>query len=221
MNSIIDLTGLTNVTLNVNINMNVNSEQKSNPTSVKKPIEHTNDPINNIPSLIDKDFAEFKEYLSTKIDDIQFMRERSDHASKILAMFERDVCKRALRLKLEFNDKFSSRAGSFSVERIRLSSKILVTWDRLKETLLHELCHAATVMVSHVNDHHGPVFQHWANICKSKLGVNITTRHSYEIEFKHVFKCTSASCGKTHSRNRSFNLKRFKCACGGEIKKIK
>lgn len=42
--------------------------------------------------------------------------------------------------------------------RIALSTKVVDTADRLRDTLVHELCHAATWLVNHVIDGHG---EHW------------------------------------------------------------
>jgi len=163
--------------------------------------------------------SKFREYLSQNIDsDEQFMKKRSEYASKIISYFEQYVVKQSLNLKVEFNKRFASKAGSFQGNKIVLSTKIIISWERLKQTVLHELCHAAVKYVSQVNDNHGPFFHKWAIICDIHLGVLIPTRHTYDIKFKHVYKCSS--CGIDHSRNRAMDISRKVCKCRGKIIKL-
>lgn len=45
--------------------------------------------------------------------------------------------------------------------RIALSTKVLDSADRLRDTLIHEMCHAATWMVDQVSSGHGPHWKAW------------------------------------------------------------
>jgi hypothetical protein len=45
--------------------------------------------------------------------------------------------------------------------RIELSVKVLDSADRLRDTLVHEMCHAMSWIVSECNGGHGPVWKRW------------------------------------------------------------
>lgn len=45
--------------------------------------------------------------------------------------------------------------------RIELSCKVLTSADRLRDTLIHEMCHAATWIINEVSDGHGPFWKAW------------------------------------------------------------
>lgn len=45
--------------------------------------------------------------------------------------------------------------------RITLATKILDSADRLRDTLVHEMCHAATWVVNEVSDGHGQFWKAW------------------------------------------------------------
>jgi len=50
--------------------------------------------------------------------------------------------------------------------RVELSSKVVDSYERLRATLLHELCHAAAWLLDHkAKPPHGEHFQHWADRC--------------------------------------------------------
>lgn len=45
--------------------------------------------------------------------------------------------------------------------RIELSTKVVDSAERVRDTLVHELCHAATWMVNNVNNGHGSYWKAW------------------------------------------------------------
>lgn len=45
--------------------------------------------------------------------------------------------------------------------RIELSTKVCDSADRVRDTLLHELCHAAVWIIDGENGGHGPVWKRW------------------------------------------------------------
>lgn len=74
--------------------------------------------------------------------------------------------------------------------RIELSEKVLTSADRLRCTLIHEMCHAAT-WIFHNEKGHGMRWKSWAkkaNHIFPELPV-ITVCHSYDIEYKYTYKC--------------------------------
>merc|ERR1712000_117810 len=71
---------------------------------------------------------------------------------------------------------------------------------------------------------HGKEFKVWASKCSQAFaarGVNVTTKHSYEIDFKYVWECTA--CGievKRHSK--SVDPKKHRCgSCKSTLKQTK
>ena len=101
--------------------------------------------------------------------------------------------------KLVWNGRLSSTAGycknvtrlGVRSSEIHMSSKVCTTAERMRDTLAHEICHAACFLINQVNDGHGSVWRSWANM------INVTYRHipkisvthSYFVEKKYVFRC--------------------------------
>ncbi len=64
--------------------------------------------------------------------------------------------------------------------------------DRLRDTLIHELCHAACWIIDgNKSASHGPVWQAWADKALAHLPRldPVTRCHNYEISYKHIYKC--------------------------------
>ncbi|XP_041252657.1 acidic repeat-containing protein isoform X2 [Onychostruthus taczanowskii] len=103
--------------------------------------------------------------------------------------------------------------------RIELSEKVCDSADRLRDTLIHEVCHAATWLISGVRDGHGRFWRFYANksaVIHPELPV-VTRCHSYEINYKFTYECVR--CKATIGRHsRSLDTARFVCAfCGGQL----
>jgi hypothetical protein len=49
----------------------------------------------------------------------------------------------------------------YNAMNLFLFIKVCDTADRLRDTLVHELCHAATWIVDDVKDGHGPYWKAW------------------------------------------------------------
>lgn len=63
--------------------------------------------------------------------------------------------------------------------------------DRLRDTLIHEVCHAATWLINGVRDGHGRFWRFYANkaaVIHPELPV-VTRCHSYEINYKYTYEC--------------------------------
>ena len=58
---------------------------------------------------------------------------------------------------------FSRRHKKYNIEtrssRIELSTKVIDRGDRLRDTLIHEMCHAASWIISGYRDGHGPLWR--------------------------------------------------------------
>jgi predicted SprT family Zn-dependent metalloprotease len=121
-------------------------------------------------------------------------------------------------------------AGADKVEQkhfasIELAEKVIDNEDRLLNVLAHEFCHLANFMVSKVtNNPHGREFQAWAAKCSEAFGhrgINVTTKHSYKIDYKYVWECDA--CGLAYSRHsKSINPARHRCgSCSGTLTQTK
>ncbi|KAH0565651.1 hypothetical protein GP486_000961 [Trichoglossum hirsutum] len=110
------------------------------------------------------------------------------------------------------------------IASIELSEKVIDDEDRLLNALSHEYCHLANFMISGVLDHpHGESFKKWAKICTRAFGhrgVEVTTKHSYAIDYKYIWECTS--CGAQFKRHsKSVDPARHSCgSCKSSLVQI-
>ncbi|XP_040031025.2 germ cell nuclear acidic protein [Gasterosteus aculeatus] len=111
------------------------------------------------------------------------------------------------------------RAGGNRYARIELSEKVCDSADRLRDTLIHEMCHAATWLINGVRDGHGNFWKLYAR--KSTLAhpeLPVVTRcHSYDIKYKFQYQCSR--CQNTIGRHsKSLDTQKFVCAlCKGHL----
>jgi predicted SprT family Zn-dependent metalloprotease len=108
---------------------------------------------------------------------------------------------------------------------IELAEKVIDDEERLYNVLAHEFCHLTTFMISEVrNNPHGADFKAWGrkatNAFQSK-GVEVTTKHSYQIEYKYVWECVA--CGYEFKRHsKSIDTARHSCGrCKGKLAQTK
>ncbi|CAK7272095.1 hypothetical protein SEPCBS119000_004942 [Sporothrix epigloea] len=108
---------------------------------------------------------------------------------------------------------------------IELAEKVIDDEHRLLNVIAHEFCHLANFMVSGVTGNpHGKEFKAWAAKCSRQFGnrgIQVTTKHAYEIDFKYVWTCDACATEfKRHSR--SIDPARHRCgACKGALKQTK
>jgi predicted SprT family Zn-dependent metalloprotease len=104
---------------------------------------------------------------------------------------------------------------------IELSTKVVDSEERLRSTLLHELVHAIVWIVDGIDKPpHGPNFKKWARTAMSRIpDVKVTTTHSYEIDYKYVWKCSNSACSSTVKRHsKSFDISKYRCGkCKGNF----
>ncbi|KAG6090192.1 hypothetical protein E4U30_008215 [Claviceps sp. LM220 group G6] len=107
---------------------------------------------------------------------------------------------------------------------IDLAEKIIDSELKLLNVLAHEFCHLATFMISGIlKKPHGKEFKTWASKCSvafGERGIHVTTKHSYEIDFKYVWQCDSCHLEyKRHSK--SIDIQRQRCgSCKGQLEQI-
>lgn len=108
---------------------------------------------------------------------------------------------------------------------IELAEKVIDDEERLYNVLAHEYCHLTTFMISEVrNNPHGAEFKSWGakvtEAYKTK-GVEVTTKHSYKIDYKYIWECVS--CGYEFKRHsKSVDPIRHSCGrCKGKLVQTK
>jgi hypothetical protein len=95
-----------------------------------------------------------------------------------------------------------------------LAEKVIDDEDRLLNVIAHEFCHLANFMISNIKTNpHGKEFKAWAAKCSrvfEHTGIEVTTKHSYEIDYKYVWACTN--CGLEFKRHsKSIDPSRHQC----------
>lgn len=111
---------------------------------------------------------------------------------------------------------------------IELATKVIDDEDRLLNVLAHEFCHLANFMVSGIKDQpHGKSFKEWgakATKAFKGRGVEVTTKHSYAIDYKYIWACAGwDGCGAEFKRHsKSIDVERHRCGvCKGNLMQVK
>ncbi|XP_044578682.1 uncharacterized protein LOC123261206 isoform X1 [Cotesia glomerata] len=103
--------------------------------------------------------------------------------------------------------------------RIVLSTKILDEPNRLRDTLIHEMCHAATWLINEISDGHGIYWRSWASKALKVFPElpPITRCHDYKITTKYTYRCVD--CGYSIGRHsKSLDISRKRCGhCFGKF----
>jgi predicted SprT family Zn-dependent metalloprotease len=108
---------------------------------------------------------------------------------------------------------------------IELAEKVIDEPIRLYNVLAHEYCHLLTFMISNVrNNPHGAEFKAWGkkvSLAFAHKEVEVTTKHSYAIEFKYTWECVA--CGYEFKRHsKSVDTARHSCGkCKGKLVQTK
>jgi predicted SprT family Zn-dependent metalloprotease len=108
---------------------------------------------------------------------------------------------------------------------IELAEKVISDENRLLNVIAHEFCHLANFMISGITGNpHGKEFKLWAAKCSAVFGdrgINVTTKHSYDIDFKYIWECTA--CGVEYKRHsKSIKPEQHRCgACKSMLKQTK
>ncbi|XP_050302690.1 germ cell nuclear acidic protein [Anthonomus grandis grandis] len=171
---------------------------------------------------------------SARIFRSQFKQNKIELCNRLFKLYNENIFKNALPedTELEWNDKLRKTAGlcyckkitrrTGVVERkvrIALSTKVLDSADRVRDTLIHEMCHAATWIVNEVQDGHGPFWKSWAFKAMQTFPElpPISRCHSYAINSKYTYKCTD--CGYSFGRHsKSLDIKTKRCGhCFGKF----
>ncbi|KAL2890465.1 putative hmg box-containing protein [Ceratocystis lukuohia] len=97
---------------------------------------------------------------------------------------------------------------------IELATKVIANEERLLNVIAHEYCHLANFIINNLKTNpHGREFKAWATQVSNAFGhrgIEVTTRHSYDIDFKYAWECSS--CGLEYQRHsKSINPERQRC----------
>ncbi|XP_026837990.1 uncharacterized protein LOC6555709 isoform X2 [Drosophila erecta] len=155
-----------------------------------------------------------------------FARHKDQLTQHLYKMFNAQVFNNELDVPITWSKLLRNTAGRCMNKRklnqrssvVELSVKVLTTADRLRCTLIHELCHAAA-WVFNGEGGHGRVWKMWAQRANDKFPdlPQIKVCHNYSIDFKYTYKCLS--CDKaSHAHSRSRKVEDLRCRiCRGPI----
>ncbi|CAG9796088.1 unnamed protein product [Diatraea saccharalis] len=160
-------------------------------------------------------------------DNYKTMREQLTR--RLYIEFNKEVFDNALEedMPVIWDTKLRSTAGTTTnrllknskgdrrrTSSIKLSTKVVDGPQRLRDTLIHELCHSATWIIDgELRAGHGPLWKKWATCALRKypeLG-EISRCHNMQIHFKYCYKCTK--CGYSIQRH-SKSIDITKKCCG-------
>ncbi|XP_062566615.1 germ cell nuclear acidic protein-like [Saccostrea cucullata] len=115
--------------------------------------------------------------------------------------------------------KKNAKTQDSSSVRVELSTKVCDSPERVRDTLIHELCHAAVWLLHGKNDGHGPYWRIWAkkaNLTHPEIPI-IARCHSYSISTKYTYQCSK--CGYSIGRHsKSLDTSRKVCGfCHGQF----
>ncbi|KAA8490554.1 HMG box-containing protein C19G7.04 [Porphyridium purpureum] len=172
-------------------------------------------------------------FLQREFSEHAFKRHREELANQLTAYYCAHIFGVRVRehVHVAWNKRLCKTAGvtraaqdgttGLRTARIELSWKVVDRTERLRNTLAHELCHAAQWIVDREKrPHHGASFKLWAlKAAQFDPTLLISRCHSYQIAYKFVYRCTNAACGVSYGRNsKSIDLQRSACGkCRGRL----
>ncbi|KAJ3188685.1 hypothetical protein HDU85_004399 [Gaertneriomyces sp. JEL0708] len=154
-----------------------------------------------------------------------FKRRREAMSRELYEEFNRTIFKSMLPddMPITWSKTLNKTAGRTIMRRshgqhysavVELSSKILDDISKLRNTLVHELCHAAAWLIDHVDKPpHGATFKKWSAAAEAAYSdIKVTTCHSYEIAYKYTYQCTNDVCRYSYGRHsKSIDVQKMGC----------
>lgn len=139
-----------------------------------------------------------------------YKAKKCELAKKLYKIYNEKVFDNKLNVEIKWNKKLLNTAGRCNNSRkgvirscnVELSDKVLTSADRLRCTLIHELCHAATWLF-HGENGHGTTWKRWAARANETFPElpKINRCHSYVIEYRYTYQCTHCKAKyQTHSK---------------------
>lgn len=156
-----------------------------------------------------------------------FKSKKLELASRLFKLYNDKVFDGQLTdVPVKWNKKLTNTAGRCNNSRrcnvrkseLELSEKVVTSADRLRCTLIHEMCHAATWILNGENGH-GQTWKRWAAKSNAifpelpKIGVC----HDYAIEYKYAYQCVNCKA-KSNAHSKSRKVDQIRCSiCHGAI----
>ncbi|XP_011798568.1 PREDICTED: acidic repeat-containing protein [Colobus angolensis palliatus] len=157
---------------------------------------------------------------------------RDELVRRIYDLFNRSVCDKKLpeKLQIGWNNKMLKTAGSCSTgetwhpkrhrfAEIQIGLKVCDSADRIRDTLIHEICHAASWLIDGICDSHGDTWKYYARKCNRihpELP-KVTRCHNYKINYKVYYECTGCKT-RIGRYTKSLDTSRFICGkCNGSL----
>ncbi|EFO24227.2 hypothetical protein LOAG_04258 [Loa loa] len=165
--------------------------------------------------------------VAQKYTAVKFARIREELTAKLFDVYRRRCFENKLdaNMVLEWNARLRLTAGRCRCKPngtadIELSIKVCDTPERLRDTLLHEMCHAAVWVIDHIHKGgHGPAWKYWVYQCQKVFpSLPLVERcHNYIIDAKYLYICDR--CGQTIKRHsKSLDTDRKICGiCQGHF----
>ncbi|XP_023363818.1 acidic repeat-containing protein [Otolemur garnettii] len=200
---------------------------KKKPSAADIEKEKPGDKTCKIPGCFLRDLEKSKRYSGKN-----FKQNRDELVQKIYNLFNMSVFDKKMPEKIEigWNKKMLRTAGLCTTgekrhpkkeryAKIEISVKVCDSADRLRDTLIHEICHAASWLLDGVRDSHGDAWKYYAqksNRIHPELPA-VTRCHNYTINYKIQYECTRCKT-RVGRYTRSLNTDRFICAvCKGTL----
>ncbi|XP_070502266.1 germ cell nuclear acidic protein-like [Chironomus tepperi] len=168
--------------------------------------------------LCDPDALYYRENYKTKKHEL---------ADKLFKLYNEKVFNSQLTdVPIKWNKKLQTTGGRCNNSRragirnslVELSDKVLTSADRLRCTLIHEMCHAAAWILNGENGH-GATWKKWtakANSIFPELP-KITVCHSYVIEYKYTYLCMNCKA-RSQAHSKTKKVEEIRCSlCKGSI----
>ncbi|ELW48656.1 Acidic repeat-containing protein [Tupaia chinensis] len=201
------------------------SKKKVSPAKDEKC--ETEKPRCKIPGCFLMDIENLKQYSGKN-----FKQKKDELVQKLYNLFNSSVFDKKLPEKIDigWNKKMLRTAGLCSTgerqypkreryARIEIALKVCDSADRLRDTLIHEICHAASWLLDGIRDSHGDMWKYYAkksNMVHPELPM-VTRCHNYKINYKIQYECTQCK-SRIGRYTRSLNTDRFICAiCRGPL----
>ncbi|XP_007183690.2 germ cell nuclear acidic protein [Balaenoptera acutorostrata] len=161
-----------------------------------------------------------------------FKQNKDELVQKIYALCNSSVFDKKLpeKIDISWNKKMLRTAGLCTTgetrrpkreryAKIQISQKVCDSADRLRDTLIHEICHAASWLLDGIRDSHGVGWKYYAqksNMVHPELP-KVTRCHNYKINYRIHYECTKCKF-RVGRYTRSLDTDRFICAkCKGPL----
>lgn len=137
-------------------------------------------------------------------------------------------------LPISWNSRLLTTAGLCKCVRklgvrsasVELATKVCTNFQRLFETLIHELCHAGQWLVLEDSTMgHGATFRYWGKLAtKAYPGLEVGTCHAYDTvtECRYRYQCTNPRCKTVVGRHSpSLDPSTYRCkSCGSSVEML-